>query len=203
MLNKLFFNIDMTWKKVIIFAIACAVFSALTLIIPFTIHSSLSNIGTYLESWILFALIIIMNCKKPLEAGLKTFVFFLISQPLIYLLQVPFSFLGWKIFMYYPMWGIITVLTFPGAMIAFYVKKDNILSSLILSIATCYLAFQGVYFLNETINRFPHNILSAIYCFVLIIVFAFSLLKQKKNRYICLLISGLALVASTYILILR
>lgn len=29
--------------------------------------------------------------KKPLESALKTFVFFLISQPLIYLLQVPFS----------------------------------------------------------------------------------------------------------------
>ncbi len=118
----------MTYKKVILFAVGVAIFSAAMLVIPFTIHTSLSNVGTYLESWILFALIIIMNCKKPLEAGLKTFLFFLISQPLIYLLQVPFSSLGWQIFMFYPQWFYITLATFPGAMIAFYVKKDNLLS---------------------------------------------------------------------------
>ena len=61
------------------------------------------------------AMYIILNCDSPLEAGKKTFIFFLISQPLIYLVQVPFSWLHWAIFVYYPTWGILTLFTFPGA----------------------------------------------------------------------------------------
>lgn len=199
MLSKLFFNTQMTYKRVIIFAIVVATFSALMLIIPFTIHTSLSNPGTYLESWILFALIIIMNCDKPLEAGIKTLLFFGISQPLIYLLQVPFSSLGWQLFMFYPRWGIITLLTFPGAMIAWYIKKDSILSAIILSVATSYLVFQGIYFMCELLNFPPHNLLSFIYCFVLVFVFIITLLKKKTNRIIAFSITGIALLVSIWV----
>lgn len=192
----------MTWKRVILFAIGVAVFTAAMLVIPFTIHTSLSNPGTYLESWILFALIIIMNCNKPLEAGLKTFVFFLISQPLIYLLQVPFSSLGWQIFMFYPQWGLLTLLTFPGAMIAWLIKKDNVLSAIILSFATMYLTFQGIYFMCEMLNFFPHNLLSFIYCFVLIFVFILVLLKNKRNRIIAFSLTGIGLLASIWVQVL-
>lgn len=202
MLNKLFFKTEMTWKRVILFAIGVAVFTAAMLVIPFTIHTSLSNPGTYLESWILFALIIIMNCNKPLEAGLKTFVFFLISQPLIYLLQVPFSSLGWQIFMFYPQWGLLTLLTFPGAMIAWLIKKDNVLSAIILSFATMYLTFQGIYFMCEMLNFFPHNLLSFIYCFVLIFVFILVLLKNKRNRIIAFSLTGIGLLASIWVQVL-
>ena len=202
MLNKLFFKTEMTWKRVILFAIGVAIFTAAMLVIPFTIHTSLSNPGTYLESWILFALIIIMNCNKPLEAGLKTFVFFLISQPLIYLLQVPFSSLGWQIFMFYPQWGLLTLLTFPGAMIAWLIKKDNVLSAIILSFATMYLTFQGIYFMCEMLNFFPHNLLSFIYCFVLIFVFILVLLKNKRNRIIAFSLTGIGLLASIWVQVL-
>lgn len=202
MLNKLFFKTEMTWKRVILFAIGVAVFTAAMLVIPFTIHTSLSNPGTYLESWILFALIIIMNCNKSLEAGLKTFVFFLISQPLIYLLQVPFSSLGWQIFMFYPQWGLLTLLTFPGAMIAWLIKKDNVLSAIILSFATMYLTFQGIYFMCEMLNFFPHNLLSFIYCFVLIFVFILVLLKNKRNRIIAFSLTGIGLLASIWVQVL-
>ena len=195
-MNKLFGSINMSYKKVIIFAIVVAIFTAAMLVIPFTIHTSLSNPGTYLESWILFALIIIMNCDKPIEAGLKTFIFFLISQPLIYLLQVPFSSLGWQIFMFYPQWGILTILTFPGAIIAWQIKKGNMLSCLILSVATSYLAFQGLYFLNETLHNFPHNVVSFIYCFALAIILINCLLKDRKNKIIAYCITGLATIAS-------
>lgn len=202
MLNKLFFKTEMTWKRVILFAIGVAVFTAAMLVIPFTIHTSLSNPGTYLESWVLFALIIIMNCNKSLEAGLKTFVFFLISQPLIYLLQVPFSSLGWQIFMFYPQWGLLTLLTFPGAMIAWLIKKDNVLSAIILSFATMYLTFQGIYFMCEMLNFFPHNLLSFIYCFVLIFVFILVLLKNKRNRIIAFSLTGIGLLTSIWVQVL-
>ncbi len=41
------------------------------------------------------------------------FFFFLISQPLIYLLQVPFSSMGFELFIYYKYWFIWTLLTIP------------------------------------------------------------------------------------------
>ena len=48
--EKLFTSINMTWKKVILFALIIAVITATFLIIPFTIHTSLVNIGTTVEA---------------------------------------------------------------------------------------------------------------------------------------------------------
>ena len=182
--NNLFFNINITWVKVIVSAILSALFSAIMLIIPFTIHTSLSAPGTTFEFWIFMALIIIMNCKKPIEAALKTFVFFLISQPLIYLIQVPFSYLGWSIFIFYKQWFIITLLTFPGAFIAWFIKKDNILSVLILSIASFMLIYMGKYYLSYVLNRFPYYVLALLFCFVQVYGLGFILLKNKTNKVI-------------------
>ena len=196
MIDKLFDSIEMTWKKVIIFAVISAIFAATMLIIPFTIHTSLSAPGTTFEYWILAALVIIINCKKPIEASLKTFVFFLISQPLIYLIQVPFSNLGWNIFMYYPRWLVLTILTIPGAFIAWYVKKDNLLSALILSVATAFLTYQGMYYLPYVRNHFPFYSLAFIFCFALAFGLIFVLLRDKRNRIISLCITFLALIAS-------
>lgn len=193
MLDKLFFKTEMTWKRVILFAIITAVFSAAMLIIPFTVHTSLANPGTYPEFWLICALIIVMNCHSPLEAGIKTFVFFLISQPLIYLLQVPFSWLGWQIFMYYPRWFVATLLTFPIAMVAYLIKKDNVLSAIILSLACALLTFMGMYFLASTLDHFPHMLLSVIFCFASVIILIRILLKKKKNRIIASVISILSL----------
>ena len=72
-------------------------------------------------SRIFFAVIIMSNCKKPLESALKTFAFFLISQPLIYLLQVPFSPMGWGLFSYYPYWFYWTPATFPMAFVGWFI----------------------------------------------------------------------------------
>ena len=62
--------------------------------------------GVSFESWIFFTVIIMANCyrqedtkdgsffekiRQPLICAAKVFVFFLISQPLIYLFEVPFS----------------------------------------------------------------------------------------------------------------
>ena len=176
------------------FSVIVAVYTAFTLVTPYINKTSLSNVGIYLESWILFALIIITNCDKPVEASLKTFVFFLISQPLIYLLQVPFSTLGWQIFMFYKQWFIITLLTIPGAFIAWYVKKDNILSCLILSVATMLICFQATDFLHSIIYHFPNNLLSFVFCLGLICIFIFTLLKKKTNRLITLSLTLFAFV---------
>lgn len=192
-LHNLFFKTKMTWPRVILFAVITAVVTAAVLIIPATASTSLANIGVTLECWILFALIIIMNCKKPLEAGAKTFVFFLISQPLIYLLQVPFYFDGFGIFRYYRWWFILTLATFPGGIIAWYVKKDNILSAVILSVATSLLVVQGMDFIGSCMNSFPKNLGSAVFCFVLAIVLILVLLRKKSGR---LTAFGITLIAT-------
>ena len=192
-LHNLFFKTKMTWLRVILFAVITAVITAAVLIIPATASTSLANMGVTFECWILFALIIIMNCEKPLEAGLKTFVFFLISQPLIYLLQVPFYYDGFGIFRYYPYWFALTLATFPGGIIAWFVKKDNILSAVILSVATGLLVVQGVDYLGSCINSFPRNLGSVVFCFVLALVLIFVLLHKKSTRSIAL---GITLIAT-------
>lgn len=191
-LKKLFFGINMTWKKVILFAIITAILVAAILILPGISSTSIANIGVTFEFWIFAAPVIIMNCEKPLEAGLKTFVFFLISQPLIYLLQVPFSFLGWSIFMYYPYWFIWTVLCLPGGMIAWYVKADKWYSPLILSVATGFLAYEFVVFLQDLIHYFPKGLTATVFTGILAVLLIIVLLKQCKHRLLAGAITLLA-----------
>ncbi|MCF0150174.1 MAG: hypothetical protein HUJ80_02045, partial [Firmicutes bacterium] len=90
-MKKIFGGIEMTWLRVILFAVFTAVITAALLLLPVFSDSPLRLMGVQYDWWILFAIFLISNCKKPLEAGLKCFVFFLISQPLIYLLQQPFA----------------------------------------------------------------------------------------------------------------
>ncbi len=113
MLKKAFGQIDMKWWKVIVFAVAMGVYvGAIAIWVPS--KSWYHDIAVTEERWILPAILIIANCKKPLESALKTFVFFLISQPIIYLVQVPFAEMGWDLFKYYRYWFMITLFTFPG-----------------------------------------------------------------------------------------
>ena len=184
-LRKLFFEIKMTWLRVVVLAVASAMFTAAMLILPFTKYTSLADVGVNLEFWILCALVVIINCEKPVEAGLKVCVFFLISQPLIYLLQVPFSPLGWELFEYYPRWFIYTVLCLPGGMLAWFVKKDNVAGALILSAATSYLCFQSFCYFKV----FPRHALSAFFCAVLAVLLIFVLLKDKKAHLVAVCVT--------------
>ena len=108
MLSKLFGGIRMTWKRLIIFAVISGVITGLiALLVPD--NNSIHQIAVTFEAWIVLAIIVVVNCEKPAEAALKTFVYFLISQPLVYLVQVPFNRLGFGLFRYYwPYWFIWT-----------------------------------------------------------------------------------------------
>lgn len=83
-IKKLFGGIELTWKKLIIFALISAVYTALMAIIPVVRNSSFDTITTTLEVWIFIGIFIIMNSKSNKDSALKCFIFFLISQPLIY-----------------------------------------------------------------------------------------------------------------------
>ncbi len=124
-MKLLFGDINLTWQKLIIYAIITAIYTAIMATIPITKDTSFRDIAATLEWWILFGVIIICNSKSPIDSALKCFVFFLVSQPLIYLFQVPFSWQGWHLFSYYKYWFIITLLTIPMSYIGYYTKKDD------------------------------------------------------------------------------
>lgn len=185
-LKKYFGSVNMSWLTVIIMAVAAAVFTAVMSIIPFLKDTSFTDIAVYPDCWFIFAVFIIVNCKKIWEASLKCFVFFLISQPLIYLLQVPFSPLGWGIFGYYKFWFIVTVLTLPGAALAFLVKKKNLISMIVLLVATGYLSFAGAGYFMSVFYSFPKHLLSFVFCLSAAVVLTFILLDNKKHIIISL-----------------
>ena len=183
LLKKIFGDLNITWSKLIIFAIIMGVYTGLmALLVPD--NSSFHDIAVTPEWWVLPAIIIIVNSKKPLEAALKTFIFFLISQPIVYLVQVPFNQMGWGLFGYYRYWFMITLLTFPGAFVGWFIKKDKWYSGLILSVMVVLLVFLGCGFARQLLEHFPNHLLTTVYCFGIIPVFIIALFKDKWARII-------------------
>ena len=198
-MKKLFGGINLTWKKLIIFAVVTGLYTAIMALLPITRDTSFRDIAVYFEWWILFGIIIICNSKSPLDSALKCFVFFLISQPLIYLIQVPFSNLGWGLFDYYKYWFYWTLACFPMGYIGYYIKKKNWLSVLILSPMIVLLTYLGFNYINMTINNFPYHILSGISCFLIIIVVVHYLFDKKHLKYISLGVAIISLIVLIFI----
>lgn len=174
-------------------------------IIPITKNTSFRDIAATLEWWILFGIIIICNSKSPKDSALKCFIFFLISQPLIYLLQVPFSWQGWGLFTYYKYWFIWTIACLPMGFIGYYIKKDNIFSIIILLPMLILLSITGLNFFKSTLESFPHHLLSGIFCFTAIIIIILGVFNKKKNIIITLAIiitftTGYALIKNGILL---
>ena len=184
----------MGWGKVIIFAVLTAILTAVLNLIPALEDTSFQDIAISFECWILFAMYIIMNCEKWYEAMLKTFVFFLISQPLIYLIEVPFNSMGFGLFQYYGHWFRITLLTLPGSVIAFLVKRKSWLSVIVLSVADCMLAYLGAMYFWDMRWDFPHHLLSTVFCVLLALFFIFALLDKKSHRAVAVIIFAAALI---------
>ncbi len=122
------------------------------------------------------------NTKKPLEAAFKTFVFFLVSQPLSYLFQVPFSNLGWGLFRYYPHWFFLTLLTFPAAFVGWYIQKKNRLSALILSPVLVYLGYVVFTSARECVHHFPHLLLAGLFCLLQIVLYVLAFFPKKWGK---------------------
>ena len=191
--KKLFGGITLTWPRLIIFAVIMGIYTALmAMLVPD--GNSFHDIAVTPEWWVLPAIFIIVNCKKPLEAAFKTFVFFLISQPLVYLVQVPFNSMGWGLFGYYPFWFKITLCTFPGAFIGWYIKKDEWYSGLILSVMTAYLAITGISYISDLSEHFPNHLITIIYCFTAIPIFIFAIFENKKSRLVTAAITIIAVI---------
>lgn len=190
-IKKLFGGLNMSWKNLIIFALVAGAYTALINQIPFFYDTSIRDIAITFEWWVLFGVIIITNGKTPLDSALKAFVFFLISQPLIYLVQVPFK--GWEIMGYYKNWILWTLLTFPMGYVGWYMRKQNIFSVLILSAMNVLLSVHAAEFLNKSLLDFPRHLLSAIFCVALIVVFILCIFERKRERIVGFCIAAVAL----------
>ena len=213
MIRKIFGGIRMTWPRLILFAVISGLVTGLiALLVPD--GSSFRQIAVTFEAWIVLAIIVVVNCEKPLEAACKTFVYFLISQPLVYLVQVPFNSLGFGLLKYYyPYWFYWTIATFPGAFIAWYIKRDDWIAALkggdpdkILNvqwivgiIMACdnlaALILLGSGYLKDLITSPPKFLVSTLFCFGSVPLLILCILHKRNPRLIAAGIAVLALIA--------
>jgi len=200
-LEKIFFHTKMTWKRVLVLSVVCGVVPGLLMLPEFLKDTSFQQPGISYEFWIAAALFIALNCARPVEAGLKTFVFFLISQPLIYLVQVPFSSMGWQLFSYYPLWGILTLFTLPGGMLAWFTRKGNVWAVLLFSVVNFILCVELPGTVLSTVRLFPRYLLAALFILAEIVGFILLLFREKRVRLLAFgLAVGMLLFGSWWIL---
>lgn len=200
LLDKLYGGLNMNWLAVVLLAVGTAVLTAVFLIVPVFKNTSFERMGVTLEAWIFFAVIIMANCKKPLESALKTFVFFLISQPLIYLIQVPFSALGWGLFRFYRTWFIWTLLSFPAAFVGWYIKKKNWLSLLILLPVLFLLTSTYLEGFQSALRHFPRLLFTAVFCLLQVLLYLLAFTENVWQKLAGLL---LPLAAALILLLAR
>ncbi len=193
-LEKIYGGLTMSWPVVILLAVGAAVLTAAFLIVPAFKGTSFERMGVYLEAWFVPAVLIMANCEKPLESALKVFVFFLISQPLIYLLQVPFTMFGWGIFMYYKRWFIATLLTFPMAFAGWYITKRNWLSVLIFAPV---LAFLGMTAYQCAVSQ-PALLLASALCVLQIVVYILAFFPTVLQKIVGLVTPVIVAIVLTF-----
>ena len=181
-IKKLFGGINLTWPKLIAAAVFAGAFTALMAIIPALHYTSFLAITATFEAWILFGILIIVNSKSNLDAAWKCFVFFLISQPLVYLIQVPFSPLGWGLFGYYKYWFIWTLLCFPMGYIGYYMKKDNWWGYLILLPMILLTALSYQTYFSDFLFSSPRYILVTLFCAAAMIFYPVVIFENRKIR---------------------
>ena len=188
-MKKIFGELNITWKVLIISAVVIGLSVGFLNSVPFLYNSSISDVATYFDFWILCGILIISNSKSNKESALKCFVFFLISQPLIYLAEVPFNPRGWELFIYYKYWFIWTILTIPMGYIGYYIKKNKWYGLLILTPILILLSTNVETSLSSLIFSFPRHIIDFIFVVFTLIMYPLVLFDAKLLKYIGLTIS--------------
>ena len=181
-LSAAFGTLPMTWPVVCAFAAIIGIYVGVINQIPILYDTSFRDIAVTYEWWVLFALLIVSNCKNAKEAGLKCLVFFLISQPVIFLVELPSIGLDKVLYYYTKIWLPITLLTLPGGAIAFYAKKQNALGAVILGIGNTIVALLGVSYFQKLCHSFPRHLLTVISCASIIVVLILGMQKGWKTR---------------------
>ncbi len=183
-MKKETFNIksyNLSLPKFLVFTVSVSVISGLLAVVPAFKNTSLSDSVNTLEWWILFGVFVIVTSDSRIKSAVRCFLFFLISQPLNYLVRVPFHEGGFAIFQRYPRWFFITLFTFILGYIGYEIKKDSLLSAVILSPMTAVLGLIGCHYFFRCAGAFPRHIVSAALCFVFIFAVTLPLLTGKKR----------------------
>ena len=202
-LKKLFGGINLTWPKLIIFAILAGVYTAVMAIVPELHYTSFHAITVSFEAWVLFGIIIIMNSKSNMDSALKCFVFFLISQPLVYLIQVPFAEMGWGLFGYYKYWFMWTILCLPMGFIGYFMKKDKWWGMFILIPMIALVALSYSMYLGDFMFSYPKYILVVLFCGITMILYPIVIFKNKVARWVTLAVSLLFILGYTGYLFMK
>ena len=189
-MKKLFGGINLTWMKLIIFAILAGVYTGIMAMLPIAMDTSFSDLTVTFEVWIFFGIIIIMNSKSAKDSALKCFVFFLISQPLVYLVQDVIN--HSNLFLtYYRFWVLWTIACIPMGFIGYYMKKDKWWGLLILVPMLVFTAAECSGYFSETMFSFPRHLLTTIFCICMLIIYPLAIFKNKKIKTTGVIISGL------------
>ena len=197
-MKKIFGGINLSWLKLIIMAIIAGVYTAIMAMLPIARDTSFSDLTVTFEVWILFGIFIIMNSKSAKDSALKCFVFFLISQPLVYLVQDIIN--HTNLFgTYYRFWIPWTIATIPMGFIGYYMKKDKWWGLLILAPMLLFIGEEYAGYLSKTMFSFPRHLLTTIFCISTLIIYPLAIFKNKIAKYggliiSCLLIIGVAII---------
>lgn len=193
-LKKLFGGLHMSWPVVVVFAVVAGAYTGVVNQIPALANTSFSDIAVTYECWVLFAAIVATNCEKPLEAALKTFVFFAISQPVVFLVELPM--LGTEMAAtYLGAWLIPIVLTFPGGALAWRMKKGDWLSVTIVVLGAAFLGALCASHAASALANFPRHLLSAVFCVAIAVAFAFRFVEKPVLRALPCAVAAAAFAA--------
>ena len=201
-LKKIFGEFNLTWTKLIIFAVIAGIYTAVMAMLPIAQDTSFSDLTVTMEVWILFGIFIIMNSKSAIDSALKCFVFFLISQPLVYLVQDVISKSGLFV-TYYGYWFIITIFTLPMGFVGYFMKKDKWWGLIILFPMLALLGEEFARYLAATMFSFPRHLLTTLFCLGTLILYPVVIFKDKKIKIAGLIISGLIIVVMTILTIIN
>ena len=197
-MKKIFGEINLTWKKLIIFAICSGVYTAVMAMLPALKNTSFRDLTETFEVWILFAILIIMNSTSAKDSALKCFMFFLISQPLVYLVQDIIN--RSNLFMtYYKFWLLWTIACLPMGFIGYYMKKDKYWGLAILMPVLLLLGFMLNRYLSEMLFYFPRHLLTTVFCITTLILYPLVIFRNRKVKTIGLIISSLIVVAMIFL----
>ena len=201
-MKKLFGGIKLTWPKLIIMSIIAGIYTGVIAMIPLANDTSFSDLKVTFEVWIFLGIFIIMNSKSPKDSALKCFVFFLISQPLVYLVQdiVNHSNL---FFTYYRFWVVWTIATIPMGFIGYYMKKDKWWGLLILAPMLLFVGEEYAGYLSKTMFSFPRHLLTTIFCISSLIVYPLAIFKNKIAKIGGVIISGIIIVLMAVLCIIN
>ena len=201
-MKKLFGGINLTWPKLFGISIAIGIYTSIMAMIPALKYTSFHDLTATFEVWIFFGIFIIMNSKSAVDSALKCFIFFLISQPLVYLIQdvITHDNLFDRYYNYWFMW---TVACVPMGFIGYYMKKDKWYGLVILTPMLLFLGIQFSLYLSETVFSFPFHILTTIFCVVTLIIYPLFIFNNKQIRITGTIISSIIIVAVVAIVIAK